>query len=140
MLVSSLCAMGIFGIPSKHFGRIIYIYIYIYLFRVFLKYFERMLVICRFINVQQLFQNFMLLMNSSSWFVVFRGLVAMWWLCETVLQRDSKLSQSERDSRSLAETGYFLRYLSALFLYLFLGTYFLPSWEQFYGILESKME
>ncbi len=47
----------------------------------------------------------MLLMNSGSCFVVVRGFVA---LCETVLQHASKLSQSERASRSLAETGFCL--------------------------------
>ena len=44
--------------------------------------------------VQQLLQNLMLLMNSGSCFV-FRDLVDMWRLCETVLQHASNVSQSE---------------------------------------------
>ena len=63
---------------------------------VFLKHFERMLVIFRSITCSTIV--------SGSCFVVVRGFVA---LCETVLQHASKLSQSERACRSLAKTSFF---------------------------------
>ncbi len=72
MLVSILCAMGIFGIPWKHLGIIVQILC------VFLKHFERMLVILRSVKCSTTVSKLYAAHELWQLFFVFRGLVAMW--------------------------------------------------------------